>query len=214
MRAVDAFDSTIKRARALVKAHHKLHGAGPGKRPRFHSELLRAALVTAVSALDAYFHDKIIENVRKTIRRTSPDFPDHLVQLIAEGNKADNVVKDFLQIAMKDRPLARVATIVSRKLNEKTFQDPGKIAWGMQLIGIGNFWPRVANEMNMTEPEVKSLLMKYIKRRHAIVHRGDLGTSKKTKHRVRKVSGEFAENCIDDVSRFVHSVEAAFAAEA
>jgi hypothetical protein len=207
MKAIDAFDATMKRAQALVKAHVELHGAGRGKRPRFHSELLRAAVVTSVSAMDAYFHDKISENIRKTIQRTSPNVPEQLVQLIADGQKAEGVVREFLQIAMKDRPLARVGTIVSQKLSEKVFQDPGKIEWGMRLIGVNDFWRQISRRMQTTEGQARAFIMPYAKRRHGIVHRGDLGTAKKTKHRVRQISREYAQKSIDDIHRFVHTAE-------
>ncbi len=76
-----------------MQAHKKLRGPGPGKRPRSHGELLRAAVVTAVSAMDAYFHDKILENIPLVIRRTKPELPEELIKLIVEDTKADKVAK-------------------------------------------------------------------------------------------------------------------------
>ena len=209
MRAFEAFESTIKRAKALMKAHRKLRGPGPGKRPRFHSELLRATVVTSVSAMDAYFHDKIVENVRRTIRRRAPNFPKELVELIAEDQKPDSVVQKFLSISMRDRPLAHVTTMVARKLNERAFQDPAKMEWGMKLIGIRDFWRRVSRKMERTPEDAKREIMAYVKRRHQIVHRGDLSAAKKTKHQVRKINRPFAERCIRDVEDFVDCAERA-----
>ena len=211
MRAIEAFESTMKRARALVKAHAKLRGRGRGKRSRFHSELLRATVVTSVSAMDAYFHDRIVENVRRTIRRTAPQFPDELLSFIAKDQKVDAAVRRFLQISMKKRPLAHVTTLVARKLDERAFQDPGRIEWGMKLIGVGDFWTRLAQELGMTPAKAKRFIMPYVRRRHLIVHRGDLGTAKKTKHQVRKITREFAERCMEDIDRFVHCAEAEIA---
>jgi len=206
MEALKAFDSTIKRARALIRAHTKLHGQGRGKRPRFHSELLRAALVTSVSAMDAYFHDKIAQNIARTIKRTEPDFPVELVSLLSEvGKNKEDVVRALLKVTTRDRPLAHVSTQVNRLLSERTYQDPGKIEQGLKTIGINGFWQSVAPKLNTTPDQLKRDVVRYIKRRHAIVHVGDLGTSKKTRHRVRKISPSFSLECVDFIERFVYA---------
>jgi hypothetical protein len=208
MEAVEAFDSTIQRARALIKAHAKLRGPGPGKRPRFHSDLLRAALVTAVSAMDAYFHDKIVRNVSSTIKKTKPNFPPELVSLLAGRQKANEVVGVLLQISMKARPLAHISTRVARGLSERTFQDPGRIEQGLKIIRVQDFWTSVSNALDVPPNELKREMMQYVKRRHSIVHAGDLGTSKKMRHQVRQISRTFAETCIESIERFVHASDA------
>lgn len=207
MKAIEAFDSTIQRARALMKAHAKLRGVGKGKRPRFHRDLLRASLVTAISAMDAYFHDKIIGNIRRTVKATAPDFPADLVNLLTEGQKANEVAKTFLQIAMKPRPLAHVCTIVAHSLSERSYQDPGKIERGLGMIGVTNFWELVSVEMGAPEKELKKQIAHYVKRRHSIVHAGDLGTAKKTKHRPKKISKPYTEASIDAIDKFIHRAD-------
>jgi len=213
MEAVRAFDTTIQRARALIKAHAKLRGKGPGKRPRFHSDLLRAALVTAVSAMDAYFHDKISRNVSRTVKRTAPDFPVELVSLLAEDQKANEVVKTFLQISMRARPLAHVSTRVARCLSERSYQDPGKIEQGLKVIGVRDFWTLVSNELNTAPDELKRQIVRYVKRRHSIVHAGDLGVAKKTGHQVRKISRIFADGCVDAIEQFIHAADAVISSQ-
>lgn len=203
MRALEAFDSTIKRARALMKAHRKLRGKGRHKRPRFHSELRRAAVVTAVSAMDAYFRDKIVENVRKAIRRTNPQFPQELVEFLGENSKSEELVRTFLKISMRERPLAHVTTLVARRLNERAFQDPGKIERGLKLIGVTDFWGRIANRLDTTPKQAKDSILPYIRRRHEIVHSGDLYSAKNKKHQVRPISQDFANKCIEDIEDFV-----------
>lgn len=207
MRAVEAFESTVKRARALTRAHATLRGRGPGKRPRFHSELLRAAVVTSVSAMDAYFNDRVLENVRRTIKDTAPDFPNELVLLITEDEKMEPLIREFLKLAMRDRPLAHVTTMIAHKLSERTFQDPGRIEWGTKVIGVRDFWNQVAQRMNEPVIQAKRTLMQYVRRRHDIVHRGDLGAAKKIRHKVRKISPLFASSCINHIDRFVHCAE-------
>jgi len=203
-----AFDSTIKRARALMKAHAKLRGTGRGKRPRFHSELLRAALVTTVSAMDAYFHDKIARNISRTIKRTAPEFPGELVSLLAEGKKSkEEVVKVFLKISIKDQPLAHVSTQVNRILSERTYQDPGKIETGLRIMGVNDFWQQVSSSLGVSADNQKRQVLQYVKRRHGIVHSGDLGTAKKNRHRVRKITPEFAGECIDSIEQFIHAAD-------
>lgn len=190
-----------------MKAHAKLRGQGPGKRPRFHSELLRAALVTSVSAMDAYFHDKIARNISGTIKRKAPHFPEELVSLLSEGKNKDDVVRAFLSISITDRPLAHVSTQVNRILSERTYQDPGKIEQGLRIIGINDFWRSVAATLNADPDQLKRQILRYVKRRHSIVHVGDLGTSKKTRHQVRKITPSFSRECVDSIEQFIHAAD-------
>jgi len=207
MEAIRAFDSTVKRARALIKAHVKLRGTGPGKRPRFHSELLRAALVTAVAAMDAYFHDKILQNISRTIKRTGPNFPEDLVSLLSENQNKEEVVRAFLKISMEKRPLSHVNTKAARNLSERTYQDPGKIERGLRIIGVNNFWDATSNALNTTPRDLKRKILAYVKRQHSIVHAGDLWKAKKHRHKVRAITPEFATDCIDDIEEFVQTAD-------
>ncbi len=207
MQAIQAFDATIKRARAVLQAHERLRGPGRGKRPRSHADVLRAAVVITVSAMDAYFHDKILENVRRVVRKTAPNFPQQLVKLLAEDSKAEQIVSKFLKISMASRPLAHIRTEVRKSLSERAFQDPGKIDWGMKIIGVNNFWRDAARKAELTEKQLKDSVQKYVRRRNEIVHQGDLGTSKKRKHRVQGINREYVVGCVDEIERFVHNAE-------
>lgn len=157
--------------------------------------------------MDAYFHDKIIGNIRRTVKKTAPDFPADLVNLLAEGQKANEVARTFLQIAMKPRPLAHVCTIVAHSLSERSYQDPGKIERGLRMIGVARFWELVSVEMDATEKELKRQIVNYVKRRHSIVHAGDLGIAKKTRHRPKKISKPYTETSIDAIEKFIHKAD-------
>ena len=63
-----AFLPNIERARYFVDIHEEVHH-GPGAPPLRYRELPRAAVVFAISALDAYISDALAEVVVKQLER-------------------------------------------------------------------------------------------------------------------------------------------------
>ena len=95
----DAFDNIIKRAENQLALHTALAagiavaGLTAAERTTLQSDVLRAALVTAVSALDRYVHDRVTKNIiaaykSASLNREQEDFNLPLSVAIAVARKA------------------------------------------------------------------------------------------------------------------------------
>lgn len=202
MKALDAFDLTHQRALALIDIHRKLHSRG--KPPKKSADILRSAVVLAVAGMDAYFTDKISENAVPLIRKLGgKDLPGKLVDAVSNQMNS----QQMLEAMLRQKPLAHVGTAVRKALANNTYQDPGKIEQGLRMLGVSNFWCEVAAELGMAQTDVRSSLARVVKRRHDIVHKGDLGTTKKTKHKLRALGRTEAEEMVQTIDRFVRAAD-------
>lgn len=139
------------------------------------SELLRAALVTAVSALDRYCHEMLVEKVMTVVRKSEKGWPGALKKMRVPLR----VVKDVAVMGRNgDR---RPMNLVRRALREQfhrelTLQRPNEIAEAFSMVGVGDLWRGVAGHMGKVESgkSVKERLDGIVTRRNKIVHEGDL----------------------------------------
>jgi hypothetical protein len=202
MTAINTFRQINKRADNLLKIHQKL--APHGKPGIIHSDLLRAAVVLSVAGLDFYIHEKVCEEVPQLIRvRVGKQLPGKLAELIKKEATHDKLI----EILFKDRPLSHVSSIVRRYLNNRTFQDPGKIEDALQILGLTDLWFCLGQQLSVSKEEAKLYVEQYVDRRNGIAHRGDLGKTRKSKNKVSRITRDYAQKCVESISNFVESIE-------
>jgi hypothetical protein len=162
------------------------------------SELYRAAIVLLVSAIDTYFHSKILEvfdhmNIRKP--------PEKLLNW--EFRKS---LRDFIDLKNnKDSKRRFLKILVGEKIEYQTFQKPDKISEALKHIGVEEFWDKIAKELNRSANDVKTDMDRIVRRRDMIVHEGDIittqgkyqGHSRKIEHSKVYKSCEFIHKFIE-----------------
>lgn len=202
MKAHEAFRETIKRARAFAELHEELCPVG---KPRHeYADILRAAVVFAVSAMDAYLHDKILEKVTPlVIARKGKQLPGKLVEII----KDEATHERLLEIIFEERPPAHLATLVRKHISDLTFQNAGKIEGALKVLGLDDVWYQVGTRLGVGKEKARGFVQAYVDRRHAIVHEGDLGKAKKIRHRLAKITRPYAKKCVSDVERFIGAID-------
>jgi hypothetical protein len=172
--AMMAFNANIRRSRAFLQIFDE-----PGGRPRLQGqpsnnekELLRAAVVFAVAALDAYLHDLVLEVV--------PERGVHSPQM-ADALRA--IAKDDpslpLRVALaKDRTEAQAEfrAALDVWLSAKSFQGPDAVVRALGFVGhrttvaqlepaIGSGWAKqLADWTVMRHDIVHRAKMPYIRR--------------------------------------------------
>jgi len=134
------------------------------------SDLLRAQIVMAVSALDYYVHE-----VTKL----------GMIEVF-NGTRTPTVAFQRFQVSM-DSVINNVTNIstgtgwfeseIREKHSYLSFQQPDKIADAIRLFSQVSLWPSVATELSMTVDEVKTRLRLIIQRRNKIVHEADMDPS-------------------------------------
>ena len=161
--------------------------------------LLRSAIVLAVSAMDAYFHDKV--------RYRAGKFPlNALPRQFAKLEVSLTELERWDKSRRKGNVLRRWALA---HLAQKPLQTRDAIAGAMRLIGIEAFW-------NTLEPDTRKrqalldTMEKIVRRRHQIAHEGDRLQSRRSGKRLRAITREETTEAIDFIKQLVQRVEDAF----
>lgn len=161
--------------------------------------LLRSAIVLAVSAMDAYFHDKIRYRAGKfTIDRLPKQLaglkiPMSEVAKWDEAGRKGNMIRRWVVEHLEVRPL----------------QSPNAIAEALKLVDIQSFWNTI--ESNSSARDVlKTQLNKLIERRNQIAHEGDRLQSRSSGKALRPVTHDYAVQAIKFVKELVQKTEDSF----
>ena len=139
------------------------------------SELLRSAIIAAVSALDRYVHDLIVEHSWKLLSQKEDAIPKKLKDLNLPVIQTKKAI-DRLRSSSKARPGTIIKKAIQDALHKKTFQNPNDIYDASQMLGIKNFWEILAKAMpgSPTKGAVQKKLKEISVRRNQIVHEADL----------------------------------------
>jgi hypothetical protein len=161
----------MDRVRGLVALHPTLHGT-PGRPKQAVSDLLRGALVLAVAALDGLVLDAVAESIGRAARA------GELGDKVAKWAKEDpNAVLGAFASA---DPTAALTDFARDQLSTMTFQHAstiGGVLWDVARCPAP--WERAAQRISTDGDQwdgarIQSRLDEFVKRRHRIVHAGDL----------------------------------------
>src|SRR3990172_8629592 len=103
MKAIEAFDFNVERARSLLALYVTLRGQGMSH-ARI-DDLLRSSYVLAVGALDAYVHDRIGERLVPFMKRAIANDPAALEPV--ERELKDVEVREMLAWLTRSRPFVQ-----------------------------------------------------------------------------------------------------------
>ncbi len=166
--ALDGFSENIRRVHLL----HSLHASFSGQvMPVIDlSDLLRAEVVLAVSALDYYVHEltrigmlqcwrgeRIQTNAFKRFQMPI----GAASALLAAGSQAERILENEIR----------------SKHNFATFQQPEKIADAVRLFSDVPLWDSVGTRLGTTAKAAKASLGLIIDRRNKIAHEADIDPS-------------------------------------
>ena len=141
-------------------------------------ELVRAALVRIVSALDRYCHDLVLSRVVGELGRAERSINSELRRL---GIPILSVRAAIRQARIRrgrggrvrPRPMNIIRQAIQDVLHRETYQSADDIARGLRMIGVENVWQRCAAEMEDRAENVIRRLNGIVDRRNRIVHEGD-----------------------------------------
>jgi hypothetical protein len=195
MTAIATFTDTIARARSLVTLHATLSAPQAAAMPD-PEDLLRSALVFAVAGMDAYFTDRFSESLVKFLKKNKP--PSGLVKFLAEAGLDTRTALEMLAM---DRPYRRVRTLVEDHLSDYTTQKQHVIDELFLVYSVKDLSTHAAR---LAKKKTLLTRVEYaVKRRHAVVHRGDLNAHDKRRGLPHKV----VTKCIDSLELYVQKCE-------
>jgi hypothetical protein len=162
--AIDQFRANIDRIRNLGAIHRALKAQTTEVIDL--SDILRAELVMAVSALDHYIHEIVRIGMLE----------------IYHGNRAKTAA--FLRFSISlDSALQGITTPTSDDWldNEirvrhgwQSFQQADKVADAIRLISDVSLWEEIANQLGRNSQDVKRQLNLIVGRRNQIAHEADI----------------------------------------
>lgn len=161
--------------------------------------LLRSAIMLAVSAMDAYFHDKVRY---RAARFASAPLPRHLANLkipLSEVRKWDeagrkgNVLRRWVVEHLETRPL----------------QSSNAIAEALKIVGIQSFWNTIEPD-NSARDALLTCLNKLVERRNQIAHEGDRLQFRSSGKVLRPITRDDAVRAIEFVKDLVQKTEDGF----
>lgn len=125
------------------------------------SELLRAELVLAVSALDQYVHEIVKKGIIETYMGTRPKSTRYELFQISIDNSFDRLNTKWLEEEILE------------KHRWRSFQKAEKISGAIQLISDINLWEEIGIKMGDTATDIMTRLNAIVDRRNKIVHEAD-----------------------------------------
>jgi hypothetical protein len=163
--AIDLFRISIARVRELIAVHNSLKAQASSVVDL--SDMLRAALVLAVSALDYYIHEVVrigMLEIHRGQRLEPPAFSGFQISLgnARAGINAGQNIDSWLEDEIRQRH------------SYKSFQQPNAIADAVRLICDKKLWEEVSINMGSPAKDIKQQLSLIVDRRNKIAHEADI----------------------------------------
>lgn len=173
------------------------------------SEMLRSAIVAAVSALDRYMHDLTVDRGWTLLSGSEKNIPKSLRDLcipVLVTTKAMGALRKNI----KSRPGSQVKKAMQDVLHKSTFQGSSGIDESLGMLGVKDFWRNLAEEMpgNWDAKKLKKRLNGIVKRRNQIVHEADLERKiSAKKDTLRAIKRKESNDTVQWIIDFVAAVE-------
>jgi len=166
--AINQFRISIARVRELIDVHNSLKAQASSVLDL--SDMLRAALVLAVSALDYYIHEVVrigMLEIHRGLRPEPPAFSGFEISLgsARAGINAGQNIDSWLEDEIRQR------------LSYKSFQKPDNIVKAVLLISNKKLWKEVSINMGrlaQDAEDIKNQLSLIVDRRNKIAHEADI----------------------------------------
>jgi hypothetical protein len=195
--AKSLFDANITNADSCIVLYDGVEGLHT---PLDLASLLRAAIVFSVSALDAYYHDKIKYRVG---RYKINQLPSKLREFPIQLDDINSWTK------YTSRPSNFIRNVVTRYYAVRPLQKQQDIENALALVEIKSLWSTIEPN-NVAREQMTAHLWNLMKRRNQIAHEGDRLQSRKQGKRLRPIDRNYVIGEIAFVKDLVSRIESAF----
>ena len=162
--ALDQFQDNIARVRNLGGVYRALEGQTTSAVDL--SDLLRAELVLAVSALDQYIHELVrlgMLEINRGARQETPAYTRFSIPLSTVG-----------QWLLDPEDEQWLDSEIRFQLSRRSFQQPDRIADAVRHFSGEALWASVGRNLGLPKQDVRTQLQLIVDRRHKIAHESDL----------------------------------------
>lgn len=203
---IKSFELNIK----SVKELHALHQAFEKLLPAIDlSEILRAELVSTVSALDCYLHDIVRSKMKKLVFDSIAlnDLPANFRSFQIPLKCAKQLI-DAQTDTEKD---AIIVQTLKETLYKFSFESEQTVEYAMSYIGIKKIWSKLSTNMGMSPADIKTQLNLIVRRRNNIAHQSDI--SNLTTMEKDPINRSDVEYVINYIEKLTESIDAVISAE-
>lgn len=195
----EVFEKCIKRAENLISIDVSTSSIEELSEQHY-CDCYRAAIVLAISALDAFVRKTVISEILKVIGRKeqlNPRLAEYIKGLLNQ---------DKLLEAARNYDLHKVVEdVIKIDFETKSFQGEWKISAFMEMIGFKDIFSDVSVKANINEKNLKKQIGIFTKRRHVIAHSGDYDLNS-TPHKENSITKAFVTDCLETVTLFAKTI--------
>lgn len=161
------FDKSIARARTMLRLYEL--GCAHGGSEEDFADAHRAAIVLAISALDAFVRKHVLDTVGGLLQTPKGKALDGTLKA-----RIANLVKhdQLLDALRSDDVHSTIMRALKDDFDTKSFQRTDTIVDAFRLIGVNDIMKDVAGRANINDAKMRKQLDHFTKRRHIVVHRG------------------------------------------
>lgn len=214
MKAVELFQLNIQRAEKLLDVHKKAYTKGRPKSGEEGDDLLRAVVVFAVSALDAYMRMRVVQVVNEIIYKKKK-VPERSITYIERTIKEENRSKEFLNIAISKNPNKKIIQLLRTSLAGVTFQKPEQIEKAFHIMNVKNPWSDLDKLMvskkgpkkKGRKQSCKTFFSDISSRRDDIVHEGDVYVSPKYHGKLKSIGRKWVNDSVEKLKKVIIGIE-------
>ncbi|WP_420426819.1 hypothetical protein [Algiphilus sp.] len=174
------------------------------------ADMLRAAVVYGVSALDRYIHERVVQNIVAALKRTprtkqQEDFSIPVTTAI----QITEAMSRARRAGQNVRPANEVRKKVQELLHQRPFQSWREVEYAFKLLGITNLAGQLQGAMGLGDiSPVRNQLNQIVARRNHIVHEGDIVRHQRGGNlRPRELQPAFVNQSLDFLDDFVGHLE-------
>jgi hypothetical protein len=160
------------------------------------NDLLRAAVVLAVAAMDAYYTNKFVEMLVPYLRNRKPG--QKMIDIL---HKAGLNTEEAINLLTTEHPFNRIQSLVGAYLDGYVTQRFDRIDELFLAYGLKDFILNV--EKSLKQSTYRQVIASLIERRHEIAHNGDYDESGK----LRPIESETVKQQIEVLKEFVAQSE-------
>ncbi len=162
--ALDHFRANIDRVRHLSAIFQNLQNSTTGIIDL--SDILRAEIVLAVSALDYFIHEIVRFGILEIYNGVRPVTKTYQKIRVPLAQAQAGMVKALSAQWLED--------FIREDHGWKSFQHPDNIADAIRLISDVNLWKEVGQKMGHNASYIKTELKAIVERRNKIAHEADM----------------------------------------
>lgn len=199
--AIDTFKLNIDSVKQLDAIYQYLEQNNVGKILDL-SEILRAEIVLAVSAMDNFISDLLLIGLVENFEQRKP-----LSNEFAKFRLDMQTVMNILNEPSLKEKSAILGEYV-RKFNEgNAYQEPNNIANTLKLLGITDLWNKVSPIMDISNPaDVSNELKNIVWNRNKIAHEADFDHLLQKKRQRDRLTTLHAVNFIDKLCDAIYKI--------